>query len=305
MGEIDRRAYTEAQLRSLAEEGRLPGFLSPAAFGPELFRPDTNWQPVHNMAVVRLTKGRPYGSDMVLSIVNAIRCRETNGTHPDVVSTPTKRMTNDVARALIAEKSRYKREGADYGFTLTEVNPARPQVAASFTPNAESLVQHSKLPNLVTELLTAKLGIEALTANEQVLWRHLGKASLSRIVAGFSYVADNEAGEALYEPLVMFGSVVSTGVIPLPLPAETAEYRNMTWTPVADFPANVAQRNVAGLVRALPWDEVYACVRGLCLATSVQSVGSNDILGHMGYNEADAPLRHYWDSNLGMQVVGL
>lgn len=287
MSNIDRRRYKQEELVDLAEQGQLPGFLSPTVFGPELFE-NTAWQPVHNMSIIRLDEGRPYAPDARLSILTAIRRRETNPTHPDVVSTPTRRMTAATAKELTTERGQFLRPSALQEFELTEINPQRPQTAASLEPNLTALPRSEVLPTLAHELLEAKLGLGDLPHDQQKRWSGIARISLARVVAGFSYVEDSEAGEPLYEPIVMFGSVLSTGLSPLSLPHQTAHYRNMTWTSVGDFANNVENRDVAKLVIASEWDEVYACVRGLCLATSVRATSDlQDLWRHVGYEQSD------------------
>lgn len=302
MHDIDRRRYTEDELFELADQGKLPGFLSPATYGPNLFE-ETAWQPVSNVSIVRIHEGRPYAPDTTLSILTAIRRRETNPTHPDVVSTPTQRMGAGTAKTLIAERAKFLRSSPTSEFELTEINPQRPAVIASFEPNVTALYHNENLSALVHRLLDTKLDFGDLSYGERRVWEGIGKVSLSRVVAGFSGVNDPETGDPLYEPIVMFGSVLSTGALHLPLFAETDEYRNITFTNVGRFAHNVTSRSVTELVVASEWDEVYACVRGLCLATSVQATSDlQDLWRHMGFERTD-PYRHSRDPSLGLNVI--
>lgn len=302
MDTIDRRRFTKKELFELAEQGQLPGFLSPATFSSELFE-NSAWQPVHNTSIIRLEQGEPYKSNAHLFIRTAIRRSETNSTHPNVVSTPTRRMTANQAKEVVAERERFVRPSSLQQFKLTEVDPQRPQIISSFDPNLTSLYYPDPLPSLTHEMLKSKLGLENLSYGEQRVWASIGKVSLSRVVAGFSYLEESEAGDSLYEPIIMFGSVLSTGAYPLPLPDETADYRNMSWTTVGDFAKNVENRDVAKLVIASEWDEVYACVRGLCLVTSVRTTSDlQDLWRHMGYEQTD-PYRHSWNPSLGLDVI--
>lgn len=303
MSETDRSRYTEEELYGLAENGKLPGFISPAEFGPELFQ-GTAWQPVHNMAVIKLDEREPLSPTVGLSILTAIRNRDANPTHPDVVSTPTRRMVNEQAAALLTEKDASLQPAGRQAFQLSEVNPARPQLIAPFSPNLEPLQRAGVLPTLAGTLLQEKLGLGALEPEERLLWNRLGMVSLSKVLAGFSYVSDTEAGVPQYEPIIMFGSVLSSGLIPLPIVSDTNDYRNVSWTPAGEFPKNVQNRNVASLVLASEWDEVYVCVRGMCLATSAQSVADlEDIRRHMGYAQPGTLLRSLWRPDLGVEVV--
>ena len=302
MSEIDRRRFTKHELVELAGQGQLPGFLSPAVFGPGLFE-DTAWQPVLNASITRIDEGEPYEPGTRLSIITAIRRQETNPTHPNVVSTPTRRMTSDDAKNLIIERKNFVRTISATEFELTETNPQRPKTIAFFEPNTTALYHEEILSTLTRQLLESKLGLNDLSYGEQRAWWGIGKVSLSRVVAGFSYIENTEAGDALFEPIVMFGSVLSTGAMDLPLSAETADYRSITLTPVGQFADNVANRDVAKLVVASEWDEVYACVRGLCLATSVRATSDlQDLWRHIGFEQAD-PYRHSRDPELGLDVI--
>ncbi|MGF7229450.1 MAG: hypothetical protein ACQR33_05730 [Candidatus Saccharibacteria bacterium] len=132
---IDRSRYTEPELVTLAESGRLPGFLESATYDPELFD-GTAWQPVLNVAFTHISPmgAEPMSRQAQLHVLTAIRKRETNETHADVVSTPTRRMTTASILGIIASKAPYCNTPQGQSFKLTEVDPAQPQVIATFDP---------------------------------------------------------------------------------------------------------------------------------------------------------------------------
>jgi hypothetical protein len=304
MSNIDRRRYTEPELFDLAEAGQLPGFMSEASFGPELFE-GTAWQPVLNLAIINFFDGEPHSPEANLGILTAIRTETGNETHPNVVSTPTRRLTREQAQALIREKDSLRQPTSPETFQLTQINPGNPALAATYQPHLRVLGDSSILPSLAHELLTEKLGLKTLELKSQKVWEGLGKISLSKVIAGFSHATDRDTGQAEYEPILMIGSVLSSGRLPLQLASETKDYRNVSWTPVADFAENVRERNVANLVVASQWDEVYACVRGLCLVTSVEATtDTEDLWQHMGYSD-NTGFRRYYDPAVGAQVLCL
>lgn len=118
--------------------------------------------------------------------------------------------------------------------------------------------------------------------------------SATRMIGGSSYVSDTADGEPQYEPIIMLGTISSAGILPLTFPSESEDYRNISWTPLETFAENVRDRKVSELVVATEWDEVYACVRGLCLATSVSStLNMGDTWLHMGYRNEGDIFRYY------------
>lgn len=305
--EIDRSRYTQDELGRLAYAGKLPGYLSTTEFGPHLVD-GSAWQPVLNASIMWVDNGLARASDALLYILTTIRRRETNSTHPDVVSTPTKRTNQHDVRTLLAEKEIFRRPPAHPTFMLTDVDPARPVTIASFRPNLQRLAVPSNavetpnkgmLSKLTTGLLAKKLGYEPSGPRELNFIGTLGLTSLSKIVLGFSYVDDAKDGAARFEPIMMIGSVFSTGMVEPVIPTETQDYRNISWTIQGSFANNVAERNVGRLVVASEWDEVYACVRGLCLATSVESTADlEDIWSHLGYSPDGFGFRSYFDPSI-------
>jgi len=253
---------------------------------------ETAWQPVLNVAFTEISPegARPLAPDTELGIITAIRKAEANDTHANVVSTPTRRIAKEQAVALIADKAEYCRTPADQTFELTEINPAAPQAIAEFDANFQPLLwlPDEPLPAITIELAESKMGmysdLDGVAPEKYVHYLGPFGVSATRVLAGFSYVSDTPEGEPQYEPLLMVGSIASAGFMPFTFPRETSDYRNISLTPVESFAVNVKERNVGELVSATDWDMVYACVRGLCLATSVASTLSREeIWAHMGY----------------------
>jgi hypothetical protein len=163
-------------------------------------------------------------------------------------------------------------------FGLGEINPQKPAVTGRFQPNVQSLMFSSPLQMLVRKTLAEKLGFEAWYGGENAdklaqhgLHPELGKVSLSKLVAGFSYVGDTGQGEPLYEPIVMVGAVMYTKY-PNLFPHQTPHDDNLTFTAMDEFPKNVRDRLVSSLINLEhnPLLEVEMCVHGLCLATSTE-----------------------------------
>jgi hypothetical protein len=304
--------YTEAELHEL----NLPGFMEPACLDVDnpygsLFK-DTQWQPVLNLAVV--TEVVTPDDRLDLRVLTAIRRAEANPTHPDVVSTPTQRIVDrDDLKHMLVHASPYldlrppslpgepPLEHLPRPFHLREVNPSQPAVVAEFGPKPHDLITHNTMPleALSRKLLVDKLGQAAICAPEftarlaeKGIYPSLGKVSLSRLVAGFSYVSDRErTGEPEFEPIVMLGAVMHC-TYPLLIPAETNDYRNISWTSLDAFASNVRERNSSNLIWGLSnADQIRVCVRGLCLSTSVVTTSADAKLGqHMNLALSPGPL---------------
>jgi hypothetical protein len=294
-------SYTEAQLRS-PDGPRLPGLWEPAALNVldpyALFR-DSDWQPVLNLAIVadEITEDGATGLRML-----AGSRPETEVTHPNVVSTPTQWITDRKQLEVMLDLHFFDSAACHHSlpernepiesltptFHLNEINPSRPAVIGKLHPYPQDLGDLTlPLGRMAQKLLAEKLGFESWydpenrqRLNAAGLHPSLGRISMSRLVAGFSYVGDTADEEPLYEPIVMVGAVLHTQY-PKLFPRRTSRYENLTFTPLDTFPQNVRERKVGNLI----WvgserDEVMMCVRGLCLSTSAEMSGGPDITHH-------------------------
>ncbi|HSW98316.1 MAG TPA: hypothetical protein VLF71_00595 [Candidatus Saccharimonadales bacterium] len=221
--------------------------------------PDTTlWQPVLSTTVVTRRDG-------ALCVLTGKRRAEGNATHVNIASTPTMRIPNEEAAVLLS--------GGEPFFLDGVINPSRPFVSESLAPSVTVLPDsRDPLAAKVGSLLASKLGLG--TALESTKGS-IGRASIARCVAGFSYVGDRLAGDGaetipLYEPLIMFGAVVSLEPEAAEqIPPETVSYSNLGWAPIGGYVHGVATRTLLEVIPgASPEDELEVCVRGLCNATS-------------------------------------
>lgn len=256
-----RPQYTEAEIR--ANAAKLPGFDSPGNI-KDIFTPYEDryvWQSVLSVTVVSRLEG-------ALHVLTGKRTAGGNATHVNVASTPTTRVPVPHASFFLVD---------DVPFCLNgEIKPSRPFVSKSLSPSVASLPESTDvLAAPVGSLLAAKLGLGCAMESAS---RPVGCTSLARCVAGFSYLADNDSGEPLYEPLVMFGAVVGLDpTVARQIPIETKSYSNLGWAPLAQYVRGVKTRSVLEVIpSASPDDELEVCVRGLCNATSLAIVSDPD-----------------------------
>ncbi len=220
-----------------------------------------------------------------LQLLTGIRRRETNATHPDVVSTPTIRIPSSFAREVISAKAHSLNIQLP-SFVVNDVEPTKPVRVMYFEANPEPIPNNiSMLPSLVSNLLAQKLGIgEAL--EQHTADNPLGTVSLKTILAGFSYASGRmEAGEEipLFEPLLMMGAVVHLSDSSV-TPSETSSYRNLGWVDANTYQLGHEMRDAGLLVPGLALtDAADVCVRGLCLSTSRAAIcNPSDLRSHLG-----------------------
>lgn len=248
-----RPQYTEAEIRSLSHN--LPGFMTPGDIFDIFTHGDPKglWQPVLSTTVVTRLNGS-------LHVLTGKRTAEGNKTHVNVASTPTMRIPAEEAGLLLAERVPFYLSGT--------VDPLRPFVSDSLTPSVAGLPDNRDvLASKVANLLALKLGLGPVFESSR---RSVGRASLARCVAGFSYLDDDASGAPLFEPLIMFGVIVGLDQeAASQIPAETSSYSYLDWVPIDQYVRGVASRTLLEVMpKALPEDELEVCVRGLCNATS-------------------------------------
>lgn len=264
----------------------LPGFNRPASLRTAL-REGSHWDTVLSATIVSTN---PDGD---LEVLTAIRRRETNATHPDVVSTPTMRVPKQFARSMVMTRAEIT-DVAMPKFIVKDVKPTEPVVVMGFPGNAEPIPNNiSQLPSLAGNLLATKLGaadsLEAGTVDNPV-----ATVSLRTVLAGFSYAASRmrkgEEEVPLYEPLLMLGTVINVkdrGIIP----DQTASYRRLGWVGIDSYKAGHEMRDAGLLVPDLGvGEETDVCVRGLCLLTSKAIVSDIPaLIEHFGDNTQPDP----------------
>jgi hypothetical protein len=255
-----RPQYTAEQIHNLADSGQLPGFTDQGdvfSILEAMPTQETCWQTVLSTTVVTRLENE-------LHILTGKRIAEGNTTHVDVASTPTIRVPAQDAGSLIASSVPFCLAG--------NIDPLHPFVSDSLRPSMASVPDSADvLASKVGILLAQKLGLASELERAR---QPIGRASVARCIAGFSYLKDDATGAALYEPLIMLGTVV--GLDPetaAKIPERTDSYSHLGWVPITTYAHGVATKNLLEVMPlAKPEDELEVCVRGLCNATSAAIV---------------------------------
>lgn len=176
--------------------------------------------------------------------------------------------------------------GENVPFNLSgEIDPLHPFVSQTLYPSVAMLPDNTDvLAAPVGHLLAQKLELGSLLEASQ---KAIGRASLARCVAGFSYLEDTPLGDPLYEPLIMFGAVVGLSTEAAQrIPEETVSYANLGWVPIDQYREGVVSKRVLDVLpSANPNDELEVCVRGLCNTTSINILSRKaDIERHLSEN---------------------
>lgn len=257
-----RQQYTAEQIHGLGKE--LPGFTEPAdAFDilEAMSVQVTRWQTVLSATLVTRL-------DDKLHVLTGNRVAEGNRTHVNVASTPTMRIPQQEAGFLLAENVPFSLSG--------KIDPSRPFVSESLSASVADVPDNTDvLASKVGHLLALKLGLGSVLESSV---GPIGRTSLARCIIGFSYVNDNESGEALYEPLIMLGAIVGLeSEATRHIPTRTSSYSHLGWTPVDSYARGVATKTLREVIPAAkPEDELELCIRGLCNATSSTIVGNSE-----------------------------
>lgn len=232
----------------------------------------TLWQPVLQTTIFTTINDKKY-------ILNGTRKASANPTHPNVVSTPTSLVPREFAAALYKSLSEF--DTIKNPISLDKIQADSLQTLARFPESGLS----SKLPQtdnmlsfIVANLLARKLGVSH-SLEEASSINAIGECRLSMIGAGFSYAADSApnadgVSEPLFEPLLMFGSVVELNS-PKWIPEETESYSNLSWALLDDYQKGVKTKRIEHFNSKfkdpsfeVSADEITVCVRGLCLQTA-------------------------------------
>lgn len=254
--------YTAAEIYERASE--LPGFRDTGNIY-DICTDITQaslWQTVLSATVVtRFDDG--------LKVLTSSRTAEGNTTHVNFASTPTKRIPPPEAGALIIDE--------DVPFCLSgNILPWHPFISRSLTPSVAWLPDSSDvLAEKVEHLLSRKLQLSAALERAR---QPIGRASVARCIAGFSYQGDNPSGEALFAPLIMLGAIV--GLHPeaaKQIPSETPSYNYLGWTPINQYVHGIASRTLLEVIpTAKEKDKLEICIQGLCNITSSAILANPD-----------------------------
>lgn len=272
---------------------QLPGFESEANLW-DIVGMSTDWQTVLSLSIYSRNPDNPQEID----VLTGIRADSTE-THPNVVSTPTGRFPQQFQAPLLASRRAVYREidssessharAKDIfikpgHFRLDQVGIRENQVAASFEPNITELPnREDPLAFLAHETLARKLGLGEVLQKTKELGA-IGTISLSEVIAGFSYAADEwDTDTPLWEPLLMYASIVMLNDRSL-IPAQTKAYRKISWVSVDNFLEGQRTKKSELLIPGIDAaDEATVCVRGLCLTTtSTVSLVARQLRSHLG-----------------------
>jgi hypothetical protein len=200
---------------------------------PGLHRPLDEFRPVLALTVIDRTLARP-------RILVGVRDPETNRTHQNVASVPTRRVRYTVARSWLPAMRGRRRL---------------------------SVAQHGDIRDEVAHMLSLKLGLaEAQERNHVRFDLHSCHG-----FQGVSVIGEYPDGRPLTENLTMFNAIITLHNGQNLVPPATASYRPLVWADTDDFVAMTRSRDPGRLNAGL--DDAFSCAYGLCLETSVAMLG--------------------------------
>lgn len=215
--------------------GRRPSPVGTAKLGVE--QPLSTYPPVLAITLRR----RDGGQDKVLVGVRTSH----NRTHQNVLSVPTIRVLPEVAAV-------WRRPLADGVLSTEGLRPGSP---------VERTVRR-----VVLELLARKVGLaDPLERGEVDV-----EIEAMLAVQGTSLIGSRN-GEDVTENLTMFNAQVRWTSADDPGPARTASYDPLLWITEDQFAEMVRTRDVGVLDAGL--DEIEVCVRGLCIESTLRTLG--------------------------------
>jgi hypothetical protein len=194
-----------------------------------LHRSLSDFQPVLALTILRRSAG-------CTQILVGVRDPDTNQTHQNVTSVPTRRLSVPLAR----EWRRHLRRG-----------------------DGGSGDAYAGLRNEVSSLLGYKVGLADQLERGTVNF-HLGTVRASQ---GVSVIGEAAGGAPVTENLTMFNAEVVLEIGSDRVPRSTASYSTLVWADVDAFMRMVRSRDVGALEVGLEY--AFACAYGLCLQTSL------------------------------------
>lgn len=253
--------YTERELSAL----NLPGYNSPLTLTmTELV--NTDWQPLFNAAVIFIDDSPARRPPQILT---AIRTIEGNDTHPNVISTLTRRMYDKqkILELLYETKFTYSAGGILQSHLVSKY-----LTVAQATPHIRSLHDDSALAFFTRSLFKDKVDLGKIVAAGEGF---PGTLSLGPVLLGFAGLPENNA----FQPMIVFGGIIKV-IDQSIFPIETEDYRKISWSPLLSFTTNVVNKNVKGLIPTATNMEttIAVCVHGQCLATSMLSIENPELL---------------------------
>jgi hypothetical protein len=183
------------------------------------------------------------------NILTVVRDRETNYTHPNVVSVPTQRIPLSLLQTVIANATVEKEEDSLTYYSF------------SFSDNAK-INGHDPIIYIVESLLARKLGLaEPLERNEFTF-----NACLRVEKIGKSYHPNLPVDDGQVEYITMLNFVVFIKSGLEFIPHSTSSYSHILWTEAGNFMKTVKEANPLFLDSSL--DPIDYCVHGLCVSST-------------------------------------
>ena len=206
-----------------------------------LNRPLVDFQPVLALTILRQTDRGP-------QILVGVRNPETNKTHQNVASVPTRRVRHTVATRW-----------------LRSMRTRRP-----LSPS-----ECDDLGGEVSHTFSLKLGL----ADAQERGRVRFEVKAFGAYQGVSVIGERpEDGQPVTENLTMFNTVIALEHGHDLVPSDTASYRPLVWAGIDDFIEMAQSRDTGRLNAGL--EDAFFCAYGLCLQTSVLMLGPVHALAH-------------------------
>lgn len=177
------------------------------------------------------------------SILVGVRDPETNSTHPNVLSVPTKRVPEDVLGRIEVEIIKEDSVGASNTYILKELDP---------DPRANG---HNNLFFAVKSILAEKLGLSEQLELGEVSFR----TRLEAIVLGTVRHPEFEEKTCMYNAVVLLSGASH-------VPDYTSSYRSLIWCPVDKFIRAAETKDLTAIsIELSPFEY---CMHGLCVMSS-------------------------------------
>ncbi len=255
---IRRDIYSPGELELLAHSGILPGALGTTTWRDVLLGPDNQpsaWQPVENVMLVKQKND-------AWCVTVGIRTEDFNEygqqqTHAGFISLPTARMTS--REALASYRQAVPSIAHAYAQRLSSLHSFNSATLAILKPQ----------PSQFLTAPTRRLFETKLQISPAMLEAHAWPNALVSVEMGISEV------DGGLQPVIMHTRVVQCPE-DMQLAGEKNEhYRQLSWTPLEDFVANVENRSVTGLLPDLDpghIDNLLICTGGVCVAAGAKVI---------------------------------
>lgn len=186
-------------------------------------------------------------------VLVGVRDPDRNLTHPNVLSTPTLRISWRDLCLVVGNADRREPKGEGVLLRSTPLASGSPDPRTSTT-------RPQILQRLARQVLTSKLGTPSANPHTGPFF----EVETGLIVAG----AAEYANLGLAERIVMLGLIMRLRNSASCFPEKTPSYKQLVWTPVSTFVKAVDERDPFLIFDG--GDPFEICVHGLCVAASRQ-----------------------------------